>query len=270
MEKHMEPFLLIERDGPVVIATMNRPDEMNAISEFAYADELAAFCKEMQADRSVRAIVLTGAGKGFCAGGNVKHLAARSGLFEGSSWNIRNNYRATVQQIAPALAELEVPVIAAINGPAIGLGLDIACACDIRIMADHAVLAESYVKLGIIPGGGGAWLLPRLIGPQRAALMTLTGDAINAAKALEYGLVAEAVPTDQLLIRAKELAHKIAANPGHATRLAKRLMREGQDMKFETLMQMAAAFQAISHHTEDHHEAVDAFMGKRRPVLKDG
>ncbi len=266
----MEPFLLVERDGPVVIATMNRPDEMNAISESVYSDELAAFCKEMQRDRSVRAIVLTGAGKGFCAGGNVKHLAARSGLFEGSAWNIRGNYRATVQQIAPALAELEVPVIAAINGPAIGLGLDIACACDIRIMADHAVVAESYVKLGIIPGGGGAWLLPRLIGPQRAALMTLTGDAINAAKALEYGLIAEAVPAADLLPRARELAHKIAANPGHATRLAKRLMREGQDMKFETLMQMAAAFQAISHHTEDHHEAVDAFMSKRKPVLKDG
>ena len=137
-------------------------------------------------------------------------------------------------------------------------------------MADGAVLAESYVKLGIIPGGGGAWLLPRLIGPQRAALMTLTGDAINTAKALEYGLVAEAVPAADLLARAKELAQTIAANPGHATRLAKRLMREGQDMKFDSLMQMAAAFQAISHHTEDHHEAVDAFMGKRKPVLKDG
>ena len=264
----MTPFLLIERDGPVVTATFNRPDERNAISQSAHSDEIADFCKAMARDRSVRAIVLTGAGKGFCAGGNVKQMQDRTGLFEGSPYNIRSNYRASVQQIGPALNELEVPVIAAINGSAIGLGLDIALACDIRLMADSAVVAESYVKLGIIPGGGGAWLLPRLIGPQRAALMTLTGDAIDAAKALEYGLVAEVLPAADLLPRAHELAHKIAANPGHATRMAKRLMREGQDMKLDTLMQMAAAFQALSHHTEDHHEAVDAFVTKRTPNLK--
>jgi len=265
----MKPFLLVERDGPVVTVTFNRPEERNAISEIAYCDEIADFCRTMTRDHSVRAIVLTGAGKGFCAGGNVKHLQEQAGLFAGSARQIRNTYRTSVQQIGPALAELEVPVIAAINGPAIGLGLDIACACDIRVMADSAVVAESYVKLGLIPGGGGAWLLPRLIGPQRAALMTLTGDAINAATALEYGLVAEVVPADRLLARAHELAGKIAANPGHATRMAKRLMREGQDMKFDTLLQMAAAFQAISHHTEDHHEAVDAFLGKRTPHFKD-
>ena len=265
----MEPFLIIERDGPVVTATFNRPDERNAISESTHSDEIAAFCKAMARDRSVRAIVLTGAGKAFCAGGNIKQMQERTGLFEGSPYNIRSNYRTSVQQIGPALNELEVPVIAAINGSAIGLGLDIACACDIRLMADSAVVAESYVKLGIIPGGGGAWLLPRLIGPQRAALMTLTGEAIDAAKALEYGLVAEVLPAGDLLARAQELARKIAANPGHATRMAKRLMREGQDMKFETLMHMAAAFQALSHHTEDHHEAVDAFLAKRAPELKD-
>ncbi len=265
----MDPFLLIDREGPVVTATFNRPNERNAISESAYSDEIAEFCKAIARDRTVRAIVLTGAGQAFCAGGNIKHLQQRSGLFEGSAYQIRNNYRASVQQIAPALHELEVPVIAAINGSAIGLGLDIACACDIRLMADSAVVAESYVKLGIIPGGGGAWLLPRLIGPQRAALMTLIGDAMDAAKALEYGLVAEVVPADQLLNRAQELARKIAANPGHATRMAKRLMREGQDMKFDTLMHMAAAFQALAHHTEDHHEAVEAFLAKRAPELKD-
>lgn len=265
----MTPFLLIDRDGPVVTATLNRPDALNAISESAFSDEIAAFCKDMARDRTVRAIVLTGAGRAFSAGGNVKHLKERSGLFEGSPYQIRSNYRASVQQIGPALTELEVPIIAAINGAAIGLGLDIACACDIRLIADSAVVAESYVKLGIIPGGGGAWLLPRLIGPQRAALMTLTGDAIDAKTALEYGLVAEVVPAAELLARAQELARKIAANPGHATRMAKRLMREGQDVKFDTLMQMAAAFQALSHHTEDHHEAVDAFMAKRPPNLKD-
>ena len=264
----MEPFLLIERDGPVVIARFNRPEERNAITEAAQAEEVVAFCGAMARDASVRAIVLTGAGKAFCAGGNVKDMQNRAGMFAGSPYQIRSNYRTSFQLIGPALSELEVPVIAAINGPAIGLGLDIACMCDIRIMADSAVVAESYVKLGIIPGGGGAWLLPRLIGPQRAALMTLTGEAISAAKALEYGLVAETAPADALLDRALEIARAIAANPGHATRLAKRLMREGQDMKLEPLLQMAAAFQALSHHTEDHHEAVGAFLERREPEFK--
>ena len=264
----MEPFLQVERDGPVVIARFNRPDERNTITEVSHSEDIVAFCAEMTRDSSVRAIVLTGAGKAFCAGGNVKLMHDRAGMFGGTPFEIRNSYRTTVQMIGPALSELEVPVIAAINGPAIGLGLDIACMCDIRLMSESAIVAESYVKLGIIPGGGGGWLLPRLIGQQRAALMTLTGDALNAATALEYGLVAEVVPADKLLERAVELATKIAANPGHATRMAKRLLREGQDMKLAPLLELSAAYQALAHHTHDHHEAVSAFLEKRKPELK--
>jgi enoyl-CoA hydratase/carnithine racemase len=263
----MDPFLLVERDGPVVIATFNRPDERNTITSGEQADEIVAFSQAMTRDRSVRAVVLTGAGKAFCAGGNVKDMQERGGMFAGSPYQIRNAYRNSFQMVGAALTELEVPIIAAINGPAIGLGFDIACMADIRLMADTAVVAESYAKLGIIPGGGGAWLLPRLIGPQRAAMMMLTGDAINAAKALEYGLVADVVPADELRARAVELAQRIAANPAHATRLAKRLMREGADVKFDTLQQMAAAFQALSHHTADHHEAIDAFLTKRPGIF---
>lgn len=259
------PFLAVERDGAVVIARFNRPDERNAITEPAQCEEVAAFCAGITRDPTVRALVLTGAGKAFCAGGNVKLMQERSGPFGGSPFAIRNNYRTSFQMIGEAFAALEVPVVAAINGAAIGLGLDIACMADVRIMADSAVVAESYVKLGIIPGGGGAWLLPRLIGPQRAALMTLTGNPVNAATALEYGLVAEVVPVEQTLARAVEIAQSIAANPGHATRLAKRLMKEGADMKLDSLLQLAAAYQALSHHTEDHHEAVAAFLEKREP-----
>lgn len=268
-EHDLDPFLLVERDGPVVTARFNRPDERNAISEVAHSEAIVDFCAQMARDTSVRAIVLTGAGKAFCAGGNVKNMQERAGMFGGTPYEIRNSYRTSVQMIGPALMELEVPVIAAINGPAIGLGLDIACMCDVRIMADTAVVAESYVKLGIIPGGGGGWLLPRLIGPQRASLMTLTGDAVDAATALTYGLVAEVVSADSVLDRALELAHKIAANPGHATRMAKRLMREGAHVKLPTLLELAAGYQAMAHYTEDHHEAIAAFLGKRAPEYKD-
>lgn len=264
----MEPFLKITRDGAVVTVTLNRPDDRNAITEPSQSVEFADFCAQATRDLSIRAIILTGAGKAFCSGGNVKNMRDKEGMFAGTPYEQRNYYRTSVQMIGNALIALEVPIIAAINGPAIGLGLDITCMCDIRIASDRAVMAESYVKLGIIPGGGGAWLLPRVIGMARASQMTLTGDTIDAAKALEYGLVSEVVPGDQLLDRAREIAESIAANPGHATRMAKRLMREGQHMQLGSLLEMAAAYQALSHHTEDHHEAIEAFLDKREPHFK--
>jgi len=263
------PFLLIERDGPVLIATLNRPDSRNAITETENSEEIAALCATVQRDASVRAMVLTGAGSAFCAGGNVKHMQDRIGMFAGNPYALRNSYRTGIQLIPAALYELEVPVVAAVNGPAIGAGLDLACMCDVRIASDRALFAESFVKLGIVPGDGGAWLLPRIVGMARASLMTLTGDTINAAKALEYGLVSEVVAPDRVLERSLEVAHSIAANPGHATRMAKRLLREGQDMKLGPLLELSAAYQALAHHTEDHHEAVDAFLGRRAPVYGD-
>jgi len=266
----MDPFLLVERDGPVVTATLNRPDERNAISETEHSEEIAAFCAQVTRDTTIRAVILTGKGKAFCAGGNVKHMKDRAGMFAGSAYTIRNSYRTAIQMIPTALYELEVPVIAAINGPAIGAGLDLACMCDIRISADTAIFAESFVKLGLVPGDGGAWLLPRVIGMPRATQMTLTGDAIDAAKALEYGLVTETLPADQLMDRARAIAASIAANPGHATRMAKRLLREGQDMKLVPLLELSAAYQAIAHHTADHEEALAAFVEKRPAVLTDG
>lgn len=263
------PFMLIERDGPVVIATLNRPGTRNAISETAHSEEIAEFCARTTRDMSIRAVVLTGAGEAFCAGGNVKHMRERVGMFAGRPFAMRNAYRVGIQLIPSALYELEVPVVAAINGPAIGAGLDLACMADVRVASQKAIFAESFVKLGIVPGDGGAWLLPRIVGMARASLMTLTGDIIDAAKALEFGLVSEVVAHEQLLTRAVEIAQAVAANPGHATRMAKRLLREGQDMKLAPLLELSAAYQAIAHHTQDHHEAVAAFLEKRTPRFTD-
>lgn len=265
----MPPFLLVERDGPIVTATFNRPEIRNAISTQADIDEITQFCATASNDPTIRAIILTGSGSAFCAGGNVKDMASRSGMFNGSPYAIRNSYRTGIQQIPLALYELEIPVIAAINGPAIGAGLDIACMCDVRIASDNARFAESFVKLGIVPGDGGAWLLPRVIGVARASLMTLTGDAIDPTKALEYGLISEVTPADALLDSARNIARQIAANPGHATRLAKRLIREGQDMKLAPLLELSAAYQALAHHTADHAEAVNAFVEKRTAEFQD-
>ncbi|MDB5885446.1 MAG: enoyl-CoA hydratase/isomerase family protein [Polaromonas sp.] len=268
-EPMSQPFLIIERDGGVITARMNRPETRNALTEPAQMQELVDLCHQVRRDGSVKALVLTGEGSAFCAGGNVKDMRDRGGIFAGSPFDVRESYRNTIQQIPLALYELDVPVIAAINGPAIGAGLDLTCMCDIRIASDKALFAESFVKVGIVPGDGGAWLLPRVIGMQRASLMAFTGDTIDAAKALEWSLVAEVVPADQLLAHAQALAQRIAGNPTHALRLTKRLLREGQHMRLDSLLELSAAYQALAHHTDDHLEAVNAFLDKRKPVYKD-
>lgn len=265
-----EPFLLVAREAGVVTATLNRPAERNTLSERAYMLEIEAFCHDMADDHSVRAIVLTGAGSAFCAGGNIKNMRAQAGEYAGSPYELRNKYRRGIQLIPTALYDLEVPIVAAINGPAIGAGLDLACMCDIRIAAPRAVFAESFVNLGIIPGDGGAWFLPRLIGIAAASQMALTGETIDAARALAWGLISEIVELDDLLPRAQALARTIAARPAHAIRLTKRLLREGADMKLGPLLELSAAYQALAHHESDHLEAVAAFIDRREPHFRGG
>ena len=262
----MTPFLIVDRDGAVLTARLNRPETRNALTEPAQMQELEDLCRSIRADRSVKALVITGEGSAFSAGGNVKDMQQRGGIFAGSPYEVRESYRDTIQRIPLALYDLDVPVVAAVNGPAIGAGLDLACMCDVRVASERALFAESFVKVGIVPGDGGAWLLPRVIGMPRASLMAFTGDTIDATKALDWGLVAEVVPAADLLAHAQALAQRIAANPGHALRLTKRLLREGQHMRLDSLLEMSAAFQALSHHTEDHREAVNAFLDKRPPA----
>jgi enoyl-CoA hydratase/carnithine racemase len=257
------PFLRIDRDGPIVTATLDSPGTRNAISTTGQIDEVRRFCAEVGRDRSVRAVILTGSGPAFCAGGDVKSMRDRSGLFAGSPLELRDRYREGIQQIPLALCELEVPTIAAINGPAIGAGLDLACMCDVRIAASTARFASSFVKLGLVPGDGGAWLLPRIVGLPKATLMMLTGDPIDAAEALSSGLVSQVVPPEQLPAAAKALAQRIAANPCHALRLAKRLLWEARDMKLQPFLELSAAYQALAHHAPEHHEAVAGFLEKR-------
>lgn len=258
-----EPFLQIERDGAVVTLRMNRPEQMNALTEPVFMQEFVDFCARTRRDDSVKVVILTGNGRGFCAGGNVKDMRDRAGIFAGNPYELRNNYRNGIQTIPLALYELDVPVIAAINGAAIGAGLDLACMCDIRIAANTAVFAESFAKLGIVPGDGGAWLLPRVIGMPRASIMAFTGRTIDAQCALDWGLIAEAVAPEQVLDHARKLAAEIAANPGPALRMTKRLLREGQYMRLDSLLELSAAFQSLAHNTEEHHAALAAFLTKR-------
>ena len=265
----MSPFLQIEREGGIVTVRMNHPDTRNALTTREQIQEFVDLCAVLRRDMSVRVMVLTGNGSAFCAGGNVKDMHERGGIFAGSPYELRNTYRDGIQRIPLAIYELDIPVIAAVNGPAMGAGLDLACMCDIRLAAPKAIFAESFVRLGIVPGDGGAWLLPRIVGIPKASLMAFTGDAIDAAKALEWGLVEQVCTHETLQSEAQALARRIASNPGHALRLCKRLLREGQHMRLDSLLELSAAYQALAHHTEDHHEAVAAFVDKRDPNYQD-
>lgn len=260
----MTDFVLYERDHALVTLTLNRPRERNALSNQAQWDELVGCCERIRRDESIKVVILTGAGTAFSAGGNVKDIRDKRGIAAGNAYAIAQGYASGIQRIPLALHALEVPTIAAVNGPAIGAGCDLACMCDIRIASENARFAESFVKLGIIPGDGGAWLLQRAIGYQRAAELSFTGEAIDAQTALAIGLVTRVVPQDLLLPAARELALRIAANSGPALRMAKRLLRQAQSARLDETLQLSAALQALAHHTPEHDQAVAAFFEQRK------
>ncbi|MCO6414620.1 crotonase/enoyl-CoA hydratase family protein [Siccirubricoccus sp. KC 17139] len=263
----MSDYVTYEQDGGIVTLTLNAPERRNAISTFADCDAVVAAVHRVNRDRSVRAVILTGAGTAFCAGGDLKAMRDRKGILEGSHADVRENYRRGVQAMANALYDCDVPTIAAVNGPAIGLGLDVTCMCDIRIASEKASFAESFIKVGIVPGDGGAWLLPRVVGMSVACEMSFTGDVLNAQEAKEVRLVSRVVPAEELMPAARALAEKIAANPPEMVRMTKRLLREGQHTRLSTLLEMSAAYQALAHSTEDHKEAVSALLEKRKPTF---
>jgi enoyl-CoA hydratase/carnithine racemase len=233
------PLDYAEQDG-IVTLTMNMPEIRNAISSPEMIDALVEACERLNADMNARVAILTGAGTAYKLG---------------------------IQRIPLAFDALEVPIIAAVNGPAIGAGCDLACMCDIRIAAESATFAESFVKLGIIPGDGGAWLLPRAVGFSKACEMAFTGDMVKSAEALACGLVSKVVPDGELMTAARALAERIAANPPHAVRMTKRLIRGGRDISLAALLELSAAMQSLAHATRDHKEAVTAFLDKRRPTF---
>lgn len=260
----MTGFLKYEQDGAIVTLTMNDPETRNPLTGNSAVDEFVAACAKIKADLTVKVVVVTGAGPAFSSGGNVKDMRR---FFETdiAGVDIRDEYRAGIQRLPLALYDLEVPTIAAVNGPAIGAGCDLACMCDIRIAAPEARFAESFVRMGIIPGDGGAWLLPRVVGLSKAAEMAFTGEIVDAEEALRCGLVSRISPPGGLLETAYALARRIAVNPGPALRLTKKLMREGQHLRLDSLLELSAAYQALAHQTPQHEEAVRAFIDKRPP-----
>ena len=257
-----------ERRGAIAILTLNRPEALNPLGQEGDGEAIRAACDALNADLSVRCAILTGAGRAFSAGGDIRKMAEADGPFSGAGIGIRSHYQRNIHRVARALFSLDVPLIAAVNGPAIGLGCDVACMADIRIAGDRAKFGVTFLKLGLVPGDGGSWLLPRTIGMSRAAELFFTGDVIDATTAADWGLVSRVVPHDDLMTEAMTMADRIAALPPHALRLTKSLLRQAQTSSYDQALDAASTAQAISHATADHREGVAALIEKRAPEFR--
>lgn len=257
-----EPVLVERNAEGIALVTLNRPELRNPVTDQDMVDALEHTLMALDADLDNRVIILTGAGSAFSSGGNLNNMKPGGGLVDADPVETRRHYKRGVQRLPLLFEKLELPVIAAVNGPAIGAGCDLACMCDLRVASDRARFAESFVKLGLISGDGGAWLLPRIVGFSKACEMSFTGDPMGAEEALRFGLVSRVVAPAQLLEEAYTLARRIAVNPPHAVRMTKRLLRQGQQASMSAVLEAAAAMQALAHTTEDFDTALAAFLAR--------
>jgi enoyl-CoA hydratase/carnithine racemase len=251
---------LLTLEERVAVLTLNRHDLRNALTGSYLIDDIVATADWVNRCEDVSVLVITGAGSAFSAGGNVRDMAERGGDFAGDVAECADRYRKGIQRIPLALQEVEVPVIAAVNGPAIGAGFDLANMADVRIASEKARFGETFLNLGIIPGDGGAWFMQRLIGYQRAFELTLTGRIIKASEAKELGIVLDVVSVDELMPRALDMARRIASQPPKATRLTKRLMKMGQRMELKDFLDVCAVFQGMCHNEPEHLDAVNRML----------
>jgi enoyl-CoA hydratase/carnithine racemase len=254
--------LLYETDGPLAIITLNRPERLNALTGQTMA-EIGEALARVQEDDAVRVALITGAGRGFCSGGDRKDTAAR--VAGGDAPGHRGYTPRPFYHAQHRFTTLDKPVIAAVNGPAVGGGLDLALWCDIRIASEHASFGELYIERGLVPDMGGLYLLPRLIGYAKAAELLLTGEIIDAHTALEIGMVNHVVPHEELMSRTREIALKIAAKPGNGVRATKRALARLLAPDWERESDYHAALQSELLDTNDFVEADRAFVEKRTP-----
>jgi enoyl-CoA hydratase/carnithine racemase len=254
-------------DDSIATITLDRPDARNAYSE-AMVESLVRALDAAERDDAIRAVILTGTGKAFHAGGDLKRMRDGSGMFAGGPVALRRQYIDGIQRVPRRLAAFDKPILAAVNGAAIGAGLDLACMCDIRIVARGAKLGSTFVKVGLVPGDGGAYFLARTIGFPRALAMVLTGRVIEADEALAIGLAHEVCEPPELLATTRRRAEEIAANAPLAVRLTKRAAYRSFDADVETALELAATFQGMSQNTADHREAVAAILEKRAPTFR--
>jgi enoyl-CoA hydratase/carnithine racemase len=252
----------------VATVTLNRPEKMNAAT-FEMAEQMQAAFAEIERDDDVRAVIVTGAGRAFCAGDDVEKAWGDDRMAETMRWLA--DVRPGMMPEAHLMLECRKPTIAAVNGAAVGIGMDFALLCDLRIASEHAKFSQMYVKLGLMVDITGYWRLPQLVGYAKAAELLFTGDLINAEEAARIGLVNQVVAADELLPAAQALAGRIAANPPRSVRFIKEGLRRAAGRPYTDLPEVGSFVAnglATLFATEDHKEAAAAFMEKRAPVFK--
>lgn len=252
---------LYDVEGPIATITLNRPDARNAYSS-AMVDELISAIDDADVDDQVRAVIVTGAGPAFSAGGDLKAMRDKKGMFAGDPVELREQYQRGLQAVPRRFDRFEKPVIAAINGHAIGAGLDLSLMCDIRVASSEAKFGSTFAKVGLIPGDGGAYLLRRIVGFSKAVEMILTAKLIGAEEALEMGLVNQVVEPDMVVETARDLAESIASLPPKAVKSAKAALYRTVDRDIETSLQITAALQAGVQNTDEHIQAVEDMLAK--------
>lgn len=279
MENVLEDFknIILSEDEGVTTITLNRPEKRNAMSP-ELMEEFAKALDRVAKDENTRAVVITGAGEAFCAGGDVKLDVAKVGEYVSDMKSKRSSRMSIMAQAAKhanaliqpikKIAAMEKPVIAAINGFAVGGGCDLAMVCDIRIASEKAKFGEFYVRRGLVPDLGGTYFLPRLVGISRAKRLIFTGDLIDAKEAESIGLVDEVVPEDQFESAVYDFAKKLAKGPTKAIGAAKREINKALNMNLDESLSAAMSAQLPLIQTEDYKEGYTAFLEKREPVYK--
>ena len=263
--------VLYEVSDRVAVVTLNRPEKLNALTP-SMLDELAGWLTQASEDDAVRCVILTGAGRGFCSG---QDISGNRSLTEGAApppgqeptvADRRYSMRG-IQKIGRAVQQLDKPYIAAINGPAAGAGMDLASMADIRFMADSARVTQAYSRNAIVPGNGGCYFLPRIVGMARALELMWTSRAVDAAEALAIGYVTRVVPAETLMEETLAFAKELAAGPPIAIQYIKQLCYRSQAVDFDTALRMAQYMQTVAASTEDAHEGPAAIRERRPPAF---
>jgi enoyl-CoA hydratase/carnithine racemase len=262
----MAESVLVEIEDRVALITLNMAEKRNPISEHEMVESLTSALAMVNRSSNATVAILTGAGPAFSAGGDVFAMEAELETRRASPQRTADYYRNGIQRIPLAMNAMHIPMIAAVNGAAVGAGCDLACMCDIRIASERAKFAESFVRLGLIPGDGGAFYLQRVVGYAKAVELTLTGETIDAAEALKIGLVSRVVSGDELLNEARGLALRIAANPPGAIRAALKLVKLARSAPLAEVLELSAIDQALAHTTDEHRHALTVIVDElRRP-----
>jgi 2-(1,2-epoxy-1,2-dihydrophenyl)acetyl-CoA isomerase len=260
-------FIEVEKKDHTLWLYLNRPEASNAFT-VEMIDELVNMLSYADLDSEIRCIVLSGRGKHFCAGGDVKNMLAKKEMFAGGPNELRERYKRGIQKIPMAFSTLSTPVVAMINGAAIGAGLDIACMCDIRIASEHAKFGETFTKLGLIPGDGGTYFLQRIVGFAKAMEMTLTADVYSAQDGKDMGLFSQVVVNEKLKETVDKYVDKVCANAPIAIQMAKRAITHAYRSDLQGNLDLLAAYQGITQRTSDHFNALESIKEKKEASFK--